>query len=126
MTITELIRLTGQPARQIRYMIAEGFIPPPRGGRANADYGDDHVKAIRRYVALRRQGLPPQAIRVLLSANGSVPFEIAAGISLNVDPQILGTEMDVDALGARVRDVLRSLFVEQSDDDTQSKSRKPR
>ena len=31
-----------------RYLIAEGFIPPPAGGRARATYGEDHAAGIRR------------------------------------------------------------------------------
>ena len=48
MKIGELAALTGVAERQVRYLIAEGFIPAPRGGRANADYGDEHVEAIGR------------------------------------------------------------------------------
>ena len=49
MKIGELASLSGVTERQIRFLIAEGFVPAPRGGRANADYGDDHLTAIRRY-----------------------------------------------------------------------------
>jgi MerR family transcriptional regulator, copper efflux regulator len=114
MHIRELATLTGCPERQIRYMIAEGFVPPPRGGRAHADYGDDHATAIRRYTALRRQGLPPQAIKVILARGMTVPFPVAAGISLHVDPQLLGVRMDVDALVDRIRHVLSDVFMEPS------------
>jgi MerR family transcriptional regulator, copper efflux regulator len=47
MNMRELTALTKVAERQIRYLIAE--IPPPRGGRANAEYGEDHVAAIQRY-----------------------------------------------------------------------------
>ena len=56
MKIAELAALTGVAERQVRYLIAEGFIPAPHGGRAHADYGDDHVKAIGRYTRLRDLG----------------------------------------------------------------------
>jgi hypothetical protein len=54
MNMRELTRRARVTERQVRYLIAEGFIPAPRGGRANADYGDDHVAAIRRYARLPR------------------------------------------------------------------------
>lgn len=128
MNIRELASLTGLPERQIRYMIAEGFVPPPSGGRARADYGDDHVKAIRRYSVLRQQGLPPQAIKVLLASGHAVPFPVVPGVALHVDPQLLGSDMDVDALADRVRHVLRDMFKEPSDahDDRTSQHRSRR
>ena len=124
MNIRDLSSRTGTPERQIRYMIAEGFVPPPRGGRAHADYGDDHVAAIRRYTALRQRGLPPQAIRVLLASGTTAPFPVAPGISLHVDPQLLGARMDVDALVDRIRRVLSDVFMEPTDAKHQHAARK--
>lgn len=115
MNIRELARLTGQAERQIRYMIAEGFVPPPLGGRATADYGDAHVTAVRRYTVLRQQGLPPQAIRVLLASGQSVPFPVTTGIVLHVDPQLIGVSMDVDAMADRFRQVLKTILQEPTD-----------
>ena len=66
MNIRELAALTSTDVRQICYLIAEGFMPPPHGGRANADYGDDHVAAVHRYTRLRQLGFPPSAIKLLL------------------------------------------------------------
>ena len=117
MNMRELSLLTGQPERQIRYMIAEGFVPSPRGGRAHADYGDDHVTAIRRYAVLRQQGLPPQAIRVLLASGVAAPFPVIPGVTLHVDPQLIGSGMDVDALANRIRCILSDVFMESSDAD---------
>lgn len=115
MTLRELSLLTGVAERQIRYLIAEGLVAGPRGGRAHADYGGDHLAAIKRYTALRRLGLPPQAIKVLLATGGSAPFPVAPGIALTVDPQLLGGHMDVEALCRRVRAVLVDLFQETTD-----------
>ena len=127
MNIRELAKLTGTPERQIRYMIAEGFVPPPSGGRAHADYGDDHATAIRRYTVLRRQGLPPQAIKVLLASGMSAPFPVAPGIALHVDPQLLGVSMNVDVLVDRIRHVLNDMFKEPHDaQDDSAVRRSPR
>ena len=122
MNMRELSLLTGQPERQVRYMIAEGFVPPPDGGRAHADYGDGHVTAIRRYAVLRQQGLPPQAIRVLLASGMTAPFPVAPGVTLHVDPQLLGGAMDCDALVDRIRCILRDAFMEPSDADNSKNS----
>lgn len=116
MNMRELSKLTGQAERQIRYMIAEGFVPPPVGGRAHADYGDDHVDAIRRYVSLRQQGLTPQAIKVLLAGGMTVPFPVCPGVTLHVDPELLGV-MDATALADRVRQAVMTLMKESADDE---------
>jgi MerR family transcriptional regulator, copper efflux regulator len=114
MHIRELSELTGTPERQIRYMIAEGFVPPPTGGRAHADYGDDHVTAIRRYGLLRQHGFPPQAIKVLLASGTSVPFPVAPGVVLHVDPLLIGSgALDAGSLSHRVKDVLSDVLMEQ-------------
>lgn len=115
MNIRELGDLTGQPERQIRYMIAEGFVPAPRGERAHADYGDDHVAAIRRYTSLRQLGFTPQAIKVLLAGGTAVPFPVHPGITLQVDPQLIGGALDADALVDRVRHAVAELLKEPSD-----------
>jgi MerR family transcriptional regulator, copper efflux regulator len=77
MNIRELSRITGIAERQIRYLIAEGFIPSPQGGRANADYGENHVAGIRRYMRLREVGFLPAAIKLLLEAREGAPFVVA-------------------------------------------------
>jgi MerR family transcriptional regulator, copper efflux regulator len=111
----ELTALTGVPERQVRYLIAEGFIPPPRGGRANADYGDDHVAAIRRYGKLRERGFPPAAIRLLLEARDGASFPVAPGVTLIVDPALIGSGTDIRPLVKRIADVLSELLGEQKE-----------
>ncbi len=120
MTLRELTSLTGIAERQIRYLVAEGFMPAPRGGRAHAEYGEDHVAAIGRYMALRRTGLLPSAIKLLLDGarrneTGSVPFPVAPGVTLHVSPSLLGERQDTDALLDRLRHLLVDLFPETTD-----------
>ena len=117
MNIRELIRLTAIPERQVRYLIAEGFVPPPRGGRANADYGDDHVAAISRYVRLRDLGFPPAAIKVLLQAKEGVPLVVAPGVTLVVDPNLIGSGAESGPLVERINDLSADLLKEQTSND---------
>jgi DNA-binding transcriptional MerR regulator len=112
MRITELAHLTGIAERQVRYLIAEGFIPPPRGGRANADYGEDHVAAVRRYSRLRELGFPPAAIKLLLQAQEGAPFPIAPGITLVVDPALIGSGTDASSLAKHITKLLNEIFRE--------------
>ncbi len=114
MNIHELTAVTGVPERQIRYLIAEGFIPSPRGGRARATYGDDHVAAIRRYNALRELGFPPAAIKLLLETGEGAPFPVAPGVTLVVDPALIGSGVRVEPLATRVAELLNDLLREGS------------
>jgi MerR family transcriptional regulator, copper efflux regulator len=110
--IRELAALTGTAERQIRYLIAEGFVPGPRGGRSNADYGEDHAAAIRRYTRLRDVGFPPAAIKLLLEGGQGAPFTVAPGITLLVDPGLLGSGADAAPLAARIATLLTDLLKE--------------
>ncbi len=123
MNIRELAKLSGTPERQIRYMIAEGFVPPPRGGRAYADYGDDHVDAIQRYQALKARGFTPQAIKALSAGGMTVPFPVAPGITLHVDPQLLGVSVDTDALVSRIRQAVGEFIKEPFDAEPSHRER---
>ncbi|MEJ1157312.1 helix-turn-helix domain-containing protein [Prosthecomicrobium sp. N25] len=109
LTFRELAAATRVVERQIRYMIAEGFVPP-RGGRARADYGDDHVAVIRRHTDLRAKGLPPSAIKVLLEEGTAVPFSLAPGLTLMVEPRVIGSGADVEPLVPRLAEVLRTVL----------------
>jgi DNA-binding transcriptional MerR regulator len=110
MNMRELTRLTRVTERQVRYLIAEGFIPAPRGGRATADYGDDHVAAIQRYNRLRELGFPPAAIKLLLQAREGAPFPVAPGVALVVDPNLLGSGTPPGPLVERIAKLLTEVL----------------
>jgi DNA-binding transcriptional MerR regulator len=117
MKMRELTRRARVTERQVRYLIAEGFIPAPRGGRANADYGDDHVVAIHRYARLRELGFPPAAIKLLLDAREGAPFVVAPGVTLVIDPNLLGSGTRPGPLVERIAKLLTDLLKEQANAD---------
>ncbi len=114
MNIRELAALTGIAERQIRYLIAEGFMPAPHGGRSNADYREDHVAAIRRYTRLKDLGFPPAAIKLLLEGGHGAPFTVAPGITLVINPDLLGKVTDVAPVIERVALLLTDLLKEKT------------
>ena len=114
MNIRELTSRTGIVERQIRYLIAEGFMPPPHGGRSNADYDEDHVVAIQRYTRLKELGFPPAAIKLLLQGGHGAPFTVAPGITLVVNPDLLGQVADVTPIINRATALLKDLLEEQT------------
>ncbi len=102
MKFDDLVDVAGTTPRQIRYLIAEGFVPPPTGGRTYATYSDVHVTAIRRYDRLRSLGFPPAAIRLLLDAREGVPVPIISGLTLVIAPELIGSGGDVSGIAAKV------------------------
>jgi DNA-binding transcriptional MerR regulator len=110
MNMRELIARARIPERQVRYLIAGGFMPPPRGGRTYAEYSEEHVTAIKRYTRLRDLGFPPAAIKLLLEAKEGTPIPVVPGITLVVAPDIIGSGKKVGPLVKRIEDLLTELL----------------
>ena len=109
MTLSELADCLGIPARQIRFMIAEGILPAAaRTGRSADAYDEKHVAKGQRYLALYRMGMKPGSIKVLMAFDDAVPILQENGIELRVDPQLTPDELDVDAIMAAVQGALRA------------------
>ena len=118
MNIRELAAAANTTERQIRYLIAEGFVPSPRGGRAHADYGPDHLEAIGRFTRLRDLGFPPAAIHLLLQAGTGVPFAVANGVTLVIAPDLIASGAPQAPLIDAVQRILaRALTKEHLDAD---------
>jgi MerR family transcriptional regulator, copper efflux regulator len=101
--------------RFVRFLIAEGVIPGPRGGRANADYGEDHLTGIRRYLQLRDLGLSASRTKEIVagSATGGIPVPIVPGLTLIVDPEKLAAPPPPAELARRVAEALRLIKPEE-------------
>jgi hypothetical protein len=95
-------------ARFVRFLIAERVIPAPRGGRANADYGDDHVSGIRRYLQLRDLGLCAARTKEIVAgvASGGIPVPIAPGLTLIIDQEKISEPPCLDDITAKVAEAL--------------------
>ncbi len=114
MNIADLSRRTDTPVRQIRYLIAEGLVPAPRGGRSTAYYEEEHVTAIKRFNELKALGFPPNAIRLLIENDHHVPFPVAPGVQLMIAAQKVGDLSGLDALMKNVRKILERVSREDS------------
>jgi DNA-binding transcriptional MerR regulator len=123
MHIRELVARTGISERQVRYLIAEGFMPPPTGGRSTADYGEEHVESIQRYMALRELGFPPAAIRKLLETKEGAPFPVAPGITLVVEPNVMNSRIPIEPILARLKGILAKIFVKPNNDNSSNRKR---
>lgn len=108
MDIHEFSKTIGETPRQIRFLVSEGFIPPPTGGRARARYGEEHLNAVRRYRRLREQ-YSPQQIKVMTINSSSLRLPLALGVELYIDSRMVGADLDVEAILARARQLLLGL-----------------
>ena len=99
MTLAELADRLGIQPRQIRFMIAEGILPPAaKTGRSADAYEEAHVVKGQRYLALYRMGMKPGSIKVLMAFDDAVPILQEGGIELRIDPQVTPQELDVEAI----------------------------
>jgi DNA-binding transcriptional MerR regulator len=108
-TIAEIAEAAGVPPRQIRFMIAEGFVPPATGtGRAADVYGEEHLAKVRRYMALHGLGMKPSAIKVLMEFDEAIPIFQQAGVELRVDPSVDSGSINVEQTLAAIAEALRT------------------
>ncbi len=111
MNMAELVAAAADPrvsARFVRFLIAEGAMPAPRGGRAHAEYGEDHLRAVRRYLGLRDLGLTATRTKEVLAGSSTAPMAlpIGPGLTLMIDPDRLQAPAQAGALAARIAEVV--------------------
>jgi DNA-binding transcriptional MerR regulator len=109
MTLAEFAAAIGVPARQIRFMIAEGVLPPAlKTGRAADAYGEEHLAKARRYMTLHGLGMKPAAIKVLMAFDEAIPIFQANGLELRVDPSVERASIDIEQALADIATALRA------------------
>lgn len=109
MTLSELADRLAIPPRQIRFMIAEGILPPAsRTGRSADGYDEAHVEKGLRYLALHRLGMKPGSIKVLMAFDDAVPILQANGVELRIDPSVSPDTLDINAILVAVRAALEA------------------
>lgn len=109
MTLAELADRIGTAPRQIRFLIAEGILPPAnKTGRAADAYDDDHLIKAQRYLALHRMGMKPASIKVLMTFDEAVPIAQFGGVELRVSPDIPPETLDVDAIVTEITAALKT------------------
>ena len=99
-------------------LVAEGVIPPPRGGRANADYDEDHLNGIRRYLSLRGLGLSAARTKEIVAgaADDGLPVPIAPGITLIVNQKKLERPLKPKQIAKILKQTLNLIAPEDDTD----------
>ncbi len=107
MKLTDLAEQTGQPERLVRYLIAEGVVPPPVGERKAARYDERHLRAISRYLALKDAGLALKAIKAVMNGEGEmIPFPVTDGVVLQLHPRLIASGADPQLIVDMIAKVL--------------------
>ena len=98
--------------RFVRFLIAEGVLDPPTGGRAHADYGEAHLRGILTYLRLRNLGFSLAQVRdIVRSARGeTVPIPLAPGLSLHIDLSRLDRGLSPAEVAARAGRIVSELL----------------
>ncbi|WFU44144.1 MerR family transcriptional regulator [Bradyrhizobium sp. CB82] len=121
MDIKELAQRAAMPIRNVRYLISENFVDPPRtdeGGKAHAHYGEEHLAQIRVYQHLRDAGMSQREIRAHIEGRSAhevikgideVVRQLAPGLKLKVTASLIRGDVDVDEVLARVRSILETV-----------------
>lgn len=114
MTLSEMAAALDVPPRQIRFMIAEGFVPPASTTGRGADaYGDLHLAKARRYMTMHGMGMKPSAIRVLMAFDDALPIFQGPGVELRVDPALDPARLDVAETVRQLEKALRAYATTQ-------------
>jgi DNA-binding transcriptional MerR regulator len=124
--IKELAQRAAMPIRNVRYLISEKFVDPPRtdeGGKAHADYGEEHLAQLRMYQHLRDAGMSQRQIRAhiegrsvreVIAGIDDVVRRLAPGLELKVTASLIPEDVDVDEVLARVGSILETVKQGQS------------
>ena len=109
MKLSELSAETGVPERLVRFLIAEEIVPPPEGGRRFARYDERHLRAVRRYLALKEAGLSLAAIRSLVAGDRRRPScrsRLQPGVELHLHPSLIASGADPKPILERIAEIL--------------------
>jgi DNA-binding transcriptional MerR regulator len=124
--LKELAQRATMSRRNVRYLISEKFVDPPRtdeGGKAHALYGKEHLAQLQMYQHLRDAGMSQREIRARIAGRSvsevlaeidEVRRRLAPGLELNVTASLIPENVDVDEVLARVRSILETVKRGQS------------
>jgi DNA-binding transcriptional MerR regulator len=101
----ELEAATGVSARNIRYLITEGILPPPEGSGRAARYTDEHVRILQVYTEAKAEGVGSLGIirRRIAGEEGRSTTVVVPGIELVVDRDVLDGDLTVEQIMAALK-----------------------
>lgn len=115
MKIDELEDLSGQPRRNIRFLISENVIPEPNGVGRSATYDETHLAALKTYSEMKAAGIGSLEIiknKIRAGASGEaekIEITPAPGISVSIEKRVL-EESDIGTIVGAVTNALLNEF----------------
>ena len=108
MKIGEFDERMGTNARQVRFLIHEGFVPSP-GTTSAASYGVMQEEALARYQSKRAAGMTPVQIKAEMKDVMPLSVVMSPGVKLVLDPGVPGwVEPDADEFVRWAREQLKA------------------
>lgn len=112
----DLEMATGVSARNVRFLISEGILPPPEGNGRSARYTEEHLRILRIYSHAKSEGVASlDVIRRRVAAETEGPgrlderpggrVEVMDGLALQIDEERLAGA-DIDTMLAAIRTAL--------------------
>lgn len=121
--ISELEEVTGQPRRNIRFLIAEQVVPEPYSKGRGASYGPEHVRALAVYSEMRAQGvgsleLIRERVRV---REDSLPLVVSPrdGVEVRIESSVL-EEIGAEALAREIAKAVRKAARERKGNEDEA------
>ena len=89
----ELEAASGVTARNIRFLIAEGLLPPPVGAGRGASYTGEHLRALLTYAAAKERGVASLDVirREIASGEEKIDIPVMSGVRMTVARETLET-----------------------------------
>lgn len=98
----ELEAASGISARNIRFLIAEGLLPPPVGAGRGARYTEEHLRILKAYSAAKERGVSSLDVirREIASGDEKIAIPVTAGVELVLTRSALKDQSVGDLLAA--------------------------
>ncbi len=110
MTLNELCEAVGMPARQIRYLIAEGALPSATGTGRGADaYTDEHLRLARDCKRLLDANVGVRALKGVLAAEARDVLYRDARVELRLRTEATLADLSDSEIRALVDDIERAV-----------------
>lgn len=119
----DLESATGVSARNVRYLVSEGILPPPEGNGRSARYTAEHLRILRIYSEAKAEGVSSlEVIRRRVAAEQpiqgpqagmAIQRQVMDGLAVLIDPdKLTGIAMD-DILAAVRRSIETAINVKK-------------
>lgn len=113
--LVDLARKADVSLRQVRYLVSLKLVPPPKGGRKDAYYTQEHLDAILRVKSFEEQGVRLQAIPLLIDAMPTTLTPVP-GVKIVIQSKRIPRDFDREAFMKAFNTHLAPMLKEQDDD----------